>query len=317
MAKISVIGAGSWGTALARTCAIPANEVMLIGRDEKVVDSINTKNENPAYLSGINLPKNLKASTDIAEIKDSDIVFIVVPSVAVIKTIEQMKPHFPEEGIVILASKGFDDVNARFISNVASETLPKARITVLSGPTFARELAEEKVSIATLACADNDIFNEAIYLLGDIKLNLTYSHDVLGVQLLGAAKNILAVACGMMSGLKLPENTQAAVVTDFYKEIQQMLNAVGGEPETMYSAAGVGDFFLTCTSSTSRNYSYGKALAEGKAQECTFLVEGKYAARTILSMAEKRHIKLPLTQVFNDIITEKVSADLLGNALAA
>lgn len=302
--SIAILGAGSWGTALAMQAARSGGEVMIWSHKPEVVAGINNKHKNPLHLSDLILPENVKATTDIEEITKYNHVLIAIPAQSIRKVLESL----PQESYsFIIGSKGVELGSLKLMSEVVLELLPRSRISVLSGPNFACEVAKGLPSITSIATQDKDILEDLTKIFSSANFKVYPSDDVIGVQICGAAKNVIAIACGICLGSNLGENAKAAILTKGMGEIGQLVLALGGRQETILTPAGIGDLTLTCSSKTSRNMSYGISLASGELKEDK-LAEGSHAAKSISELAKKHGLNLPLIEALVRAIDEPASA---------
>ncbi|GHF74317.1 NAD(P)H-dependent glycerol-3-phosphate dehydrogenase [Seohaeicola zhoushanensis] len=315
--RIAVIGAGAWGTALASVGARAGHQVRLIGRDPAVVDAINRTARNPRYLQGIPLPNALKATTDPAEaLVGADAVLLVVPSVAVRETARQVRALIPAGTPVAVCTKGIEPGTGLLMSQVVAEELRDARVGAISGPTFARETALGHFTAATVAFDFTHADRLDPYSSPAARLALSMStgffkayisDDLVGVEIGGAVKNVIAIACGMMTGAGFAENTRAALITRGMDEMKQLAEALGGRRETVTGLAGAGDLTLTCSSQTSRNMSLGVQLGQGTPRAACFdgkpvVVEGEVNAVSIVELARRLKVSIPICETVHSIL---------------
>ncbi|WP_420407045.1 NAD(P)H-dependent glycerol-3-phosphate dehydrogenase [Hoeflea sp.] len=310
-AKICVIGAGSWGTALASVARRAGRETAIWGRDQATIDAINTRNENPKYLPGIELPDGIKATTDMAEALDgAEAVLLVTPSRTLRDICIQMRPHLGENVPVALCAKGIEAGSGYLLSEVAAEILTDHQIGALSGPTFATETALGHLTAATVAfkfsyadrlAPESSPASRLAISLGSEFFRPYISDDLVGVEVSGAVKNVIAIACGMMTGAGFAENTRAALIVRGMDEMKTLADVFGGRRETVTGLAGAGDLTLTCSSQTSRNMSLGVQLGEGIPRDKCFggkpvVVEGEVNSVSVMDLARRMKLTMPICE---------------------
>jgi glycerol-3-phosphate dehydrogenase (NAD(P)+) len=301
-AHVAVLGAGSWGTALAIRLARNGCLVHLWGHEPAEVEALRRDGENRQYLPGIPLPAGLQASNDLRScLIEADEVLIVVPSHAFAAVCRNIATLRPQLKTLSWATKGFDPASQDLLSAVARETLPGCDLAVISGPTFAGEVARDLPTAVTVA-ANNPMHAERVanYLHGE-QFRAYTSDDLIGVQVGGASKNVMAIAAGISDGLGFGANARAALITRGLHEITRLGLALGGKPETFMGLAGLGDLALTCTDNQSRNRRMGLALAAGQdiagaRAEIGQEVEGVGTAREVRAKALALGIEMPITE---------------------
>lgn len=320
--NIAVLGAGSWGTALAAVARTAGREVTLWGRDPGVLGAVET-GENPRYLPDVPLPDGIRATTDLAQaVGAADAVLVVTPSRTLRELCRRMAPHLGPDVPVVLCAKGIEAETGLLMTQVAETELGSQPVGALSGPTFARETALHHPTAATvafpfryadrLAPEQNPAARVAVSL-STHAFRLYISDDVVGVEVGGAVKNVIAIACGMMTGAGFAENTRAALITRGMDEMKILAEALGGRRETVSGLSGAGDLTLTCSSRTSRNMSLGVQLGEGLAREACFdgepvVVEGEVNAMSVIDLARRLGVSMPICEAVHAILHE--GADL-------
>jgi glycerol-3-phosphate dehydrogenase (NAD(P)+) len=320
--SVAIVGSGSWGTALAVHVARAGEPVTLWARSPEVVDGIRRGRRNPWYLSDIPLPDAIEPTTDASMAVDgAALVIVAVPSEFFVATLARLGPVTVP---VVSATKGFEPGRHRRMSEVLAERWPGTPLAVLSGPTFAREVALAQPTAAVIASRDEALADDLQRRLGSREFRLYTNRDVVGVEVGGATKNVIALATGLADGLGLGENTRAALVTRGLAEITRLAVALGGEPATLAGLAGLGDLVLTATGTLSRNRALGMALARGEsraaAQRATRMVaEGVPTVAAALALAARHGVALPIaTEVaavlFEDKAPAAALASLLGRA---
>lgn len=320
--SIGVIGAGAWGTALAVTLARNGRRAELWGRDHQALMDIAARGENARYLPGIRLSPMPHVTGDLSEIMEAGVVLLVVPAqeIRTIAPLMAIKAR-PGQPIVICA-KGIERGTGRLLSEVVREYLPEAQLAVLSGPTFAREVAQGLPTAVTLACAQTDIAARLCGLLSGRTFRCYASTDVVGVELCGAVKNVLAIACGIAMGRRLGENARAALITRGLVELRRLAQAMGGRAETLTGLSGLGDLVLTCNSIQSRNYSLGHMLGEGQLlaeieAHPHKLAEGRFTASAVVQRADALNIDMPICQAVDAILNRGADIDSTVAAILA
>jgi glycerol-3-phosphate dehydrogenase (NAD(P)+) len=317
---IAIIGAGSWGTALAIHLARAGAAVRLCARGRQVVDGIRSRRRNPWYLSDLEVPTGVEATDDMpAAVAGVEIVVVAVPSEFFGATLARLS--LPPRAAVVSATKGFDPVRHVRMTELVRERFPTAAVAALSGPSFAREVALGHPTAAVIASADDALATELQGRLGSRELRLYTNRDVVGVEAGGALKNVMAIATGIADGLGLGENTRAALVTRGLAEMTRLAVALGGEPATLAGLAGLGDLVLTATGTLSRNRALGMALARGDsptsaAASSRMVAEGVPTVRTALSLAAARGVSMPICgEVAAVLFDQKAPAEALASLL--
>lgn len=314
MQTIGVIGAGAWGTALAQVLSSNERNVTIWAREPEVVSAINDRNENPTFLPGIPLSKNLKATDSLSKAAQNAILLLVTPAQHVRATLENLKGDISNGKPVVICSKGIELDSGLLLSQVAEDVVPNATIAILSGPTFAEEVACGLPAAVTIATSDNDVAQELQGILGVKRFRPYIVGDVVGAQLGGAIKNVIAIACGIVYGRKLGENARAALLTRGVAEIARLGVAMGAQKETLLGMCGIGDLMLTCSSMKSRNFSLGAAFGEGNTLDEILgprkaVTEGIYTAKAALELARKHAVDMPITEAVNKCVNEGVGIE--------
>lgn len=302
MTRVAVLGAGGWGTALANHLATLGADVVLWSHESEVADSINRSRENTVYLPGIQLVPALHATADAADaVRDRRVIFSVSPSQTVRAVLAPLAGVVPGDALVIGASKGIETDSLKRMSEVCAEELPGRPYVILSGPSFAEEVAQRQPTAVVAASASGAAAEQAQRLLTSATFRVYTSTDVIGTELAGSFKNVIAIAAGMCDGLGLGNNPRAALITRGLAEITRLGVALGADPRTFSGLAGVGDLVLTTCGALSRNRSLGVALAQGESladftSSHRVVVEGVYTARVALRLAERARVELPIAQ---------------------
>lgn len=322
--SVAVLGAGSWGTALASLIARHGYSVVLWGRDADCIAAIAQRHENPRYLPGIALPDSLRATTDLAAaLREADLVLVVVPSHAFAETLRALAPYRPAHAGVAWATKGFEPGSGRFLHEVAAEVLgDDVPLAVVTGPSFAKEVAQGLPTALTVHGDDADFAQQVADALHGPEFRAYTGDDMLGAELGGAMKNVLAVATGVADGMQLGLNARAGLITRGLNEMLRLNQAIGGQPETLMGLAGLGDLVLTCTGDLSRNRRLGLALGRGQSiadavREIGQVVESVQTADEVMRQAERHGIELPISSAVRAVLHGEITpADGLRRLLA-
>jgi len=321
---LGVIGAGAWGTALAQMLASDGRAVVLWAYEPDVVQAINAEHRNPLYLPPAQLAATIRATGDLADLAGLDTVLVVTPAQVLGRVLEGLvRP--PRD--LVLCSKGIEAGTGRLMNDVARQASPGSAIAVLSGPTFAHEVAGGLPTAVTLACEGGRAQWERLApAIARRAFRPYYSDDVTGAEIGGAVKNVLAIACGVVEGLALGQNARAALIARGYAEMLRFGEALGAEVETLSGLCGLGDLVLTCSSMSSRNFSLGKALGEGASAAALMadrrtVAEGAHTAPVLAALAEERAIAMPIVAAVDAILkgaeARAVVAQLLARPLRA
>lgn len=293
--RIAVLGGGAWGTALAVTAIRAGHQTMLWARDGGVVDAINSRHENHAYLPGIALPEQLAASSSLMEAVDGvECVLAVVPAQALRRVLDDLAGKLASGVPLVLCAKGIERDTGKLLSAVASDILPANPVAALSGPSFATDVARGLPTAVTVAARNPNLAGELAAMLSTPAFRCYSSTDLVGVEAGGALKNVLAIAAGAVSGAGLGASAQAAMVTRGFVELRRLGAALGGEPETLMGLSGLGDLILTCGSAQSRNFAYGVAIGRGDSLDGRPLAEGVATAGIAARLAAEQKIEAPI-----------------------
>ena len=314
--SVAVLGAGSWGTALAALIARHCGRATLWGRDADIIAAIDAGHENPRYLPGIPLPDALHATTDLARaLHDADLVLVVVPSHAFAETLHLLALHRPAHAGVAWATKGFEPGSGRFLHEVADEILGgNVPLAVVTGPSFAKEVAIGLPTALTVH-SDNADFAQAVAdVLHGPAFRAYTGDDMLGAELGGAMKNVLAVATGVSDGMQLGLNARAGLITRGLNEMLRLSAAIGAQPETLMGLAGLGDLVLTCTGDLSRNRRLGLALGRGQSlqdavREIGQVVESVQTVDEVMRQAQRHGIELPISSAVQAVLHGEITPE--------
>ena len=317
--KLAVIGGGAWGTALAQVAAAGGRETLLWALEEDVVSAVNRIHENPVYLKGLKLEPAIRATSNFSDLAEADAWLVVTPAQHMRAVLKRSPfPNMP----LILCSKGIEESSGKLLHEVAHEVCPSSPVAVLSGPTFAHEVAAGLPTAVTLACEDRDI-GERLRSRINLPHFRTYcTDDVAGAEVGGAVKNVLAIACGVAEGRSLGQNARAALIARGFAEMTRFGLAMGGRRETLAGLSGLGDLVLTCSSTSSRNFSLGKAIGEGEKpadlmKDRRTVAEGAHTAPVLDRIAKERGIDMPLVDAVASLLAGKVGLEeLLGTMLS-
>lgn len=310
MKKISVIGAGSWGSALAVLLAHNGHEVMLWSHDSHEIEMLRTKREQQEKLPGVKLPENVQVVDDLEKsLTERDMVVMAVPSPVVRLVAKQMAPYVVDGQIIVNVAKGIEDVTYMTLSDIIEEEIPGAEVCVLSGPSHAEEVGKGIPTTVVIGSKKR----ETAEMLQDIFMSKVFrvytNPDIVGIELGGALKNVIALAAGTTDGLGYGDNTKAALMTRGIAELTRLGVALGGKPETFSGLTGVGDLIVTCTSVHSRNRKAGYLIGQGMTadeamKEVKMVVEGVYSAKAALGLAKKYGVEVPIVEAVNRVLFE-------------
>jgi glycerol-3-phosphate dehydrogenase (NAD(P)+) len=317
--KLTIIGAGAWGTALA-VCASGSQErVLLFDRNVDKANAININHGHESCLHGMKLPENIMAISDLRLLSTSQFIALVIPAQEIRAFLQQITElDFPMPPNFIICCKGIEIATGKLITEIIADIFPNSNCAVLSGPNFALEIAKGKPATATLACKDKQLAQEIKQLFETKNFRITLSQDVIVAQIAGALKNVIAIAAGLADGLQLGENARASLIAQGAEEMMQLCQAMGGNLSELFSPAGIGDLFLTCNSRTSRNTDFGFRLATSnvKLTEGDVLIEGCKTVIAWQQLAEKYKINTPLVEaIYNVIYKGKSPYESISNCM--
>jgi glycerol-3-phosphate dehydrogenase (NAD(P)+) len=319
--RLAIIGGGAWGTALAIVARRAGSLPKLWARDPGVVATINQRHQNPLFLPGVVLDPAITATTDMAfATEGAEAALLVVPSQFLRGVIEVLASHLRRALPVLLCVKGIETSSLKMMSEVAAEILPASPSAVLSGPTFAAEVARELPTAVTIASGDASLGLAFIEALGSSRFRPYLSQDPVGAEIGGAVKNVLAIACGIVVGRDLGDNARASLITRGLAEMIRLGVAKGGRAETFCGLSGLGDLVLTCSSAQSRNYGLGLALGRGRDLETALrgsrsVVEGVATAASIARVAERLGIEMPIATGINALLHRGEAVDAVIDVL--
>ena len=311
---IGVIGGGAWGTALAATAQRAGARVTLWAREADVVETITARHENVAFLPGVTLHPSIIATGDPARVARADAVLLVVPAQYVRATATELAKVLPNDTPIVIAAKGIELGSGATMGEVLAEALPRNPFAVLSGPTFAIEVARGLPTAVTLAARDQELGADLVAALGTQTFRPYLGDDPIGCEIGGAVKNVLAIACGIVSGRGFGDNARAALITRGLAEMVRLAVAKGGRPATLMGLSGLGDLVLTCTAMQSRNCSLGAALGQGRSLaevlgERRSVAEGVASAAAVAELAGRLGLDMPIVSAVDAILHRGAAID--------
>jgi len=315
--KLGVIGGGAWGTALAQVASTGDQETFLWALEPEVVEAVNARHENPVFLPGISLNEAIRATANLAELNSCDALILVTPAQHMRSVLEKAPVG---ERPLVLCSKGIEEKTGKLLHEVAHEVRPSSPVAVLSGPTFAHEVAAGLPTAVTLACEDRALGEKLRSRINLVQFRTYCTDDVAGAEAGGAVKNVLAIACGIVEGKRFGQNARAALIARGFAEMTRFGVAMGGRRETLAGLSGLGDLVLTCSSTSSRNFSLGKAIGEGGRvaelmRDRRTVAEGAHTAPVVHRIALERDIDMPIVSAVVELLSGKVDIDELLDTL--
>jgi len=319
MSIVGVIGGGAWGTALAQMLASDGRDVLIWARETELVEEINAKRTNSVFLPSAKLAASITATGNMSDMAQCDAILAVTPAQHLGAVLGQLPVH-PAD--LVLCSKGIEAGTGRLMNDVARGAAPGSAIAILSGPTFAHEVAGGLPTAVTLACGGGkEQWARLKPVIARPQFRPYYSDDIVGAEIGGAVKNVLAIACGVVDGLGLGQNARAALIARGYAEMLRFGAALGAQPETLAGLCGLGDLVLTCSSTSSRNFSLGKALGDGQSPAAlmadrTTVAEGAHTAPVLHELAESRGIAMPIVGAVNQLLGGAPAQEVVVNLLA-
>lgn len=322
MKTAGVIGGGAWGTALALVCARAGLDTTLWAREAEVVASINAARENTIFLPGVVFDAPVRATADLADLAGADVILNVTPAQHFRASLEAFRPHARAGVPMVLCSKGVEQGTLKLMTEVLDEGLPQAAPAVLSGPSFAIDVARGLPTAVTLACPDEELGFRIGAALGLPAFRPYLATDMIGAEIGGSVKNVLAIACGISEGKGLGRSAHAALITRGFAEMTRMAVALGGEAETVAGLCGLGDLVLTCSSPQSRNMSVGLALGAGQTLQQALagkvsVAEGVASAPAVVALARKLGVEAPICEAVAAILAGEAQVDeAIGRLLA-
>lgn len=310
--RVSIIGAGAWGTALANAAARAHRSVTLYARNAAIVAEIGERRTNPARLPGVTIAAEVMATPSLEQAANADVLVLAVPAQSMrgmaLELARYVHPGLP----VVTCAKGIERDTGRFVTEILSEAIPNCVPAILSGPSFAADVARGFPTAVTVAAADAGVAAALAEALRSQTFRVYHSADVRGVEIGGAAKNVLAIAAGIVVGRKLGASAQAALTTRGFGELLRFGRAYGAKTETLTGLSGLGDLILTCTSPQSRNYALGVALGAGKSPSeagAGKLAEGAFTASVLVEMARAKEVDMPVAEAVDDVLAGRVDIE--------
>ena len=306
--SIAVVGAGAWGTALAGVAARAGRNVILCVRGAETAKAIASKRSNPK-LPGFTLNAAIEVTDNLKRAATADAILIATPAQNLRAAVSAIAPHLTDGKPLVACAKGIERGTHKFMTEVIAEAAPKARATILSGPGFADDVARGLPTAVTLAAADEELAKDLVRALGSATFRPYHTTDVRGVEIGGAAKNVLAIAAGISSGKNLGASAQAALTTRGFSELARLGRAFGARSETLVGLSGLGDLILTCSTPQSRNFALGQALGRGLAPPSGKLAEGAFTAPVLVELAVAEGVDMPVSTAVADILRGAVTID--------
>lgn len=315
---LGILGGGAWGTALSLVVARAGREALLWAREDEVVAAINERHENPLFLPGVTLPDAVRATGTLAELAAAEMLLLVAPAQHLRATCTALAPHLAAQAPLVVCAKGIEIASGALMTEVVAAALPGRPLAVLSGPTFAAEVARGLPTAVTVASTDAGLAAQVAGMLGSTAFRPYASEDPVGTEIGGAVKNVLAIACGIAHGRGLGDNARAALITRGLAEMIRFGTARGGRLETLVGLSGLGDLTLTCSGEQSRNLSLGIALGKGEALDAVLgarrsIAEGVYSAAAVIKEADRLGIDMPICRAVDAVLNRGAP---IGDAIA-
>ncbi|HYJ59207.1 MAG TPA: NAD(P)H-dependent glycerol-3-phosphate dehydrogenase [Methyloceanibacter sp.] len=320
--SVGIVGAGAWGTALAITSRRAGRDVLIWAYEPETLADINERHRNEVYLPGISIDRAVEATARLNEVANCDLLLLATPAQHMRKIAGELAPYLKERQPLVLCSKGIEQSSGKLLSQVIAEAAPSVEIAVLSGPSFAAEVARGLPAAVTLATAEERLGRALSYALSHSPFRCYWSGDMIGAEIGGAMKNVYAIAAGIVAGKQFGASAHAALVTRSFAEMARFGAALGARRETLAGLSGLGDLVLTCGSAQSRNMSLGIELGKGKRLDAVLgrrqsVTEGVYTASALVEMAVSRGIDMPIAQAVHAVISGLTTVDQAIEALLA
>ena len=316
---VGILGAGAWGTALAFNAHSAGRKVKVVAREREVAQALSIGDGNPLFLPNVKLPA-ISSSCNVADLGEVDAILAVVPAQFSRNTFLTLAPNIKDKTPIVLCSKGIEQETLSFMTDVLADTIPNAIPAVLSGPSFAIDVAKGLPTAVTLACEDSELGEALMQAIGRPTFRPYWTDDLIGTEIGGAVKNVLAIACGIVEGLGLGKSAHAALIARGFAEMTRIGIALGARQETLTGLSGLGDLVLTCSSPQSRNMSFGKAIGEGSNPEeilanRTAVTEGAASAPGLVKLAEHHNVEMPISMAVANIVASRASVSEAMNEL--
>jgi glycerol-3-phosphate dehydrogenase (NAD(P)+) len=311
---VAILGAGAWGTALAQVAAAAGRGVTLWAREPEVVEGVNRTHENPLFLPGVQLNPAVRAVSDLGAAAAADLILAVPPAQHMRAALKALKPHLPPRTPIVLCAKGVERGTLALMTDVLAEEIPGVAPAVLSGPGFAKDVARGLPTATTIASPDQALAQRIVVTIGLPTFRPYVADDLVGAEIGGAVKNVIAIACGVAEGRRLGDGARAALITRGFAELTRLGLAMGAKAETLSGLCGLGDLVLTCCSLTSRNTSLGAALGDGRKladilAERRSVAEGMESAPAVVALAARHKVEMPISEAVNAIVSESIGVD--------
>ena len=306
--SVAVIGGGAYGTALACAATRAGRRVTLYARSAETAAQMKATRQNPK-LPGVSLDANINITAGMAEAARADFILLAVPSQSLREAATALAPHLKPSAPVVACAKGIERGTHKFMTEVIAEAIPHAIPAILSGPNFADDVARGLPTAVTLAAKDEGLASDLVQALGSATFRPYHSTDVRGVEIGGAAKNVLAIAAGIVEGRKLGASALAALTTRGFSELARLGRACGARSETLAGLSGLGDLILSCSSLQSRNFAFGIALGRGETPNREKLAEGEFTAPVLIELAASQNVDMPVSKAVAAILSGKVTID--------
>jgi glycerol-3-phosphate dehydrogenase (NAD(P)+) len=319
--SVGIIGGGAWGTALAQAMRRAGRDVVLWAREPEVVAAINSRHVNDTFLPGVPLDNGVRATASLEDVAACGALLLVAPAQHVRTIARELQPSLRSGQPVVMCAKGIEQSTGQMMGDVLATELPQVAPAVLSGPSFAADVGRGLPAALTIACADEILGQLLAERLGSAMFRLYWTSDLVGVELGGAVKNVLAIAAGIVDGQGLGASAHAALVTRGFAEMRRLGKALGARPETLIGLSGLGDLILTCGSPQSRNMSLGRALGRGETLSQALagklaVTEGVYTAAAVRRIADEKGVEMPICSAVCDIVEGRTSVkDAIGQLM--
>jgi glycerol-3-phosphate dehydrogenase (NAD(P)+) len=312
--SVAVLGGGAWGTALAQVAAAAGRSVTLWAREPEVVESVNHRRENELFLPGVTLNQVIRATGELDDAASAELILAAAPAQHMRSVLSAVREHLQPGAALVLCAKGVERGSLALMTEVLSQEISELEPAVLSGPGFAKDVARGLPTATTVASRDQALAHRIVATIGLPTFRPYVADDLIGAEIGGAVKNVIAIACGVAEGRKLGDGARAALITRGFAELTRLGLAMGAKAETLSGLCGLGDLVLTCASLTSRNTSLGAALGQGRKlgevlAERRSVAEGAESAPAVVALAAKYKVEMPICAAVDDIVAERVSID--------